>query len=260
MLIFHEGIPRSGKTYEAIAKHLLPAQQQGRHCYVRIDALHFAQLAELAHISLATCQAILHPLDAAQIPELDKIAIPVGAFLIIDELQNYFPDSRKPLSAEMTRFVAEHDHQGLDIVFMGQDLKDCHKIWRRRVNTKINFTKLDMLGAGNHYHWSLSKAIGPEKFKQVSAGKTAYNKAIFGSYKSFEAGAETAQRYADALQSIWANVAFRKWIPCFLSILAMALYYLYDVFQGGRLERSLIGNKTTTLSVTATPHPIVVVK
>ncbi|SFA98722.1 zona occludens toxin [Collimonas sp. OK607] len=168
--------------------------------------------------------------------------IPVGSLMIIDELQNYFPDAgRKPLSPGVTKFVAEHGHKGLDIVFMGQDLKDCHKIWRRRVDTKINFTKLDMVGAGNHYNWSLSKATGPEKFKHVSSGKTPYNKKIFGSYKSFEKGAETAQRYADSRQSIWSNPVFKKWIPLFLVVFCVSVYYVYNAFKGGGLEKSLMG-------------------
>jgi zona occludens toxin len=242
MLIFHEGIPRSGKTYEAVEKHLIPALKQGRHCYVRIDELNFQQLADLAGITLEKCKEILHHLDESQILEVEKIDIPVGSMMIIDELQNYFPEAgRKPLSPGVTKFVAEHGHKGLDIVFMGQDLKDCHKIWRRRVDTKINFTKLDMVGAGNHYNWSLSKATGPEKFKHVSSGKTPYNKAIFGSYKSFEKGAETAQRYADKRQSIWSNSAFRKWIPLFLCVFAVSVWYVYNVFKGGGLEKSLMG-------------------
>ncbi|WP_442784006.1 zonular occludens toxin family protein [Collimonas fungivorans] len=253
MLIFHEGIPRSGKTYEAIEKHLIPALKQGRHCYVRIDELNFPQLADLAGITLEKCQTILHQLDENQIQQVEQIDIPVGSLMIIDELQNYFPDAgRKPLSPGVTKFVAEHGHKGLDIVFMGQDLKDCHKIWRRRVDTKINFTKLDMVGAGNHYNWSLSKATGPEKFKHVSSGKTPYNKAIFGSYKSFEKGAETAQRYADKRQSIWSNAAFRKWIPLFLCIFCVAVWYVYDVFKGGGLEKSLQGKRgASTPTMTA---------
>ncbi|WP_211453024.1 zonular occludens toxin family protein [Collimonas antrihumi] len=247
MLIFHEGIPRSGKTYEAVEKHLIPALKQLRHCYVRIDELNFPQLADLAGITLEKCQEILHQLDENQISEVEKIDIPVGSLMIIDELQNYFPDSgRKPLSPGVTKFVAEHGHKGLDIVFMGQDLKDCHKIWRRRVDTKINFTKLDMVGAGNHYNWSLAKATGPEKFKHVSSGKTPYNKAIFGSYKSFEKGAETAQRYSDKRQSIWSNSAFRKWIPLFLIVFSVSVYYVYNVFKGGGLEKSLMGKHATS--------------
>lgn len=255
MLIFHEGIPRSGKTYEAVAKHLIPALKKGRRCFVRIDALNFEQLASLAEITLEKCQSILTHLDEEQILCLHEYEMPVGSLVIVDELQNYFPDTgRKPLSTGITKFVAEHGHNGLDIVFMGQDLRDCHKIWRRRVDTKINFTKMDMVGKPTKYKWSLSKATQPEKFKHVANGTADYDPAIFGSYKSFEPGAEEAQKYDDKRQNIFNSKAFKQYIPYCLVALGLAGWYLYSSFKGGGLEKSLGGQHagaTPTMSAPA---------
>ena len=255
MLIFHEGLPRSGKSFEAVAKHLIPALKKGRHCYVRIDELNYEQLARLAGIDIDQCNQILHHLDESQILTIDQIEIPIGSLVIIDELQNYFPDTgRRPLSPGVTKFVAEHGHKGLDIVFMGQDLKDCHKIWRRRVDTKILFSKLDMLGS-KKYNWSLSKAIAPEKFKHVSSGTADYDPSIFGSYKSFESGAEVAQTYDDKRRSIWSNKAFRRWIPLFGVILIVAIIYLFNLFKGGGLANSINGNKAAAPVASAVAPP-----
>jgi len=245
MLIFHEGLPGSGKTYEAVAKHLIPALKKGRHVYARIDGLNLDQLATLAGISVDFCRSLCHHVDVEHIKTLEQYDIPVGSLVVIDELQNYFPDSRQKLSDGITQFVAEHRHKGLDIVFMGQDLKDCHKIWRRRVDAKILFSKLDMLGS-KKYRWRMFKAIAPEKFREVSSGEVQYDPAIFGSYKSFEAGAEVAQSYDDKRQSIWHSRMFRRVIPLVVIGGLFAIWYVFDLFKGGGLEKSLAGKTGKT--------------
>lgn len=45
MLIFHEGLPRSGKSYEAMVRHIIPALQKGRHVWAYIEGLNHARIA-----------------------------------------------------------------------------------------------------------------------------------------------------------------------------------------------------------------------
>ncbi|MDR3411034.1 MAG: zonular occludens toxin domain-containing protein [Formivibrio sp.] len=256
MLINHEGIPGSGKTFEAVVKHLVPALKQGRKIFARIDGLNYPQLAKLADISVDYCQELLVHVDEEHIHKIDEYVMPNGSLVLIDELQNYFPNIRKPLSPGVTKFVAEHRHLGLDIVFMCQDLKDVHSIWRRRVDTKIVFSKLDSLGFPSKYSWKLYKAVSPEKFKEVSSGQGTYDKAVFGSYKSFEAGAEKAQTYADKRRSIWSSKLFSRWVPLALIAGVAAVWYLFHLFMGGGLEQSLTprtSSGTPRMSVPAAP-------
>lgn len=240
MLIVHEGIPGSGKTFEAVSKHLIVGLKKKRHCFCRIDELNFPQLAELAGITEEECRKLLVQLTVEQAMVIQTVEMPIGSLVLLDEVQNYFPDERKKLPDDVVKFVAEHRHKGLDIILMCQDLRDVHKIWRRRVDTKIVFTKLDMLG-GKGYRWKLYKAIAPEKFKEVSAGEEKYAKEIFGSYKSFEAGAEAAQKYDDKRRSIWASKFFRYVLPLTLLVGGYAIYYLVHAFTGGGMAKSLGG-------------------
>src|SRR3990172_5966980 len=195
MLIFHGGLPRSGKSFEAVKKHLVPALKSGRHVYARIDGLDYPKIAQVSGISVDRCAELLHHVEEEQVKTIDAMPIPVGSLIVIDEVQNYFPDGRKPLSDGMTKFVAEHGHQGLDILLMGQEFKDMHKLWKNRVSQKVMFNKLDMLGKGDKYRWKLFKAIEPQKFAEVSAGEETYDKEYFGTYKSFVPGAENNQLY-----------------------------------------------------------------
>jgi zona occludens toxin len=250
-LIFHEGIPGCGKTYEAVVKHLIPALKKGRHVFARINGLNFEQLATLAGISLERCEELLHHVEEEQVKAIDQVAMPIGSLVVIDEIQNYFPDTRGKLSDGVTKFVAEQRHNGLDIIAISQDLKDVHKIWRRRVDQKVLFHKLDMLGSAK-YRWKLYKAVGPEKFNEVSSGTEEYDKAVFGSYKSFKDGAEDAQKYDDARASIWSSPLFRRVLPFFLAVAAFAIYYVFQLFRGGGLESKLGGTASkTSTSATA---------
>ena len=51
MIIFHEGMPRSGKSYASTKDHIVPALKKGRAIYARLDGLNYPQLAELAEIT-----------------------------------------------------------------------------------------------------------------------------------------------------------------------------------------------------------------
>lgn len=39
MIFGHEGLPRSGKSYEAVLHHILPALRAKRHVYVRLNGV-----------------------------------------------------------------------------------------------------------------------------------------------------------------------------------------------------------------------------
>ncbi|RWA38908.1 hypothetical protein C5H14_11335 [Xylella fastidiosa] len=39
MLVFNEGVPRSGKSYDAVKHHILPALREGRRVYARLNGL-----------------------------------------------------------------------------------------------------------------------------------------------------------------------------------------------------------------------------
>lgn len=55
MLIFHEGLPGSGKSYEALVSHIIPRLKDGRTVDAYIEGLNFEKIAELAEITLEHC-------------------------------------------------------------------------------------------------------------------------------------------------------------------------------------------------------------
>lgn len=237
MIIFHEGMPRSGKSFAATKDHIVPALKAGRRCYVRIDGIDFAKLAELAAITEDRCRELLTELTEEDVQHLPSISIENDSLVVLDELQNYWPAQKAALSPEMTKWVAEHGHHGLDVLCMGQLLKDCHRTWVNRTNRKIQFVKKDMLGKPDDYKWRMftgsPDSRGNVKFVEVQQGDGTYDPAYFGCYKSHSAGTENKGTYVDDRANIFKSAMFRKWLPILGVCVLSAIGYIIYLFSGG---------------------------
>lgn len=237
MIIFHEGMPRSGKSYSAFVDHIFPALKAGRKVYARLDGIDWSKIAGLADMTEERCRELLIHLEPEDIPTIYKYGIENDSLVVIDELQNYFPYERRPLSPEMTQFIAEHGHHGLDILNMGQVLKDCHKTWINRTNRKLQYIKKDMLGKPDEFKWTMYTGSldknGNVKFTEVSKGDGTYDPKYFGCYKSHSDGTDNKGTYADERVNIWKSPIFRKWIPLLGVMSVCSLGYVVYLFKGG---------------------------
>ncbi|MDR1996481.1 zonular occludens toxin domain-containing protein [Azonexus sp.] len=240
MIIFHEGMPRSGKSYAATADHIVPALKSGRRLYVRIDGIDHDKLAYLASITLDRCCELLTILTEEDVQKLDQVEIENDSLVVIDELQNFFPNQRAPLSVGMTKWIAEHGHHGLDVLCMGQLLKDCHRTWINRTNRKIQFIKKDMLGKPDEYKWRMftgsPDARGTVKFVEVQKGDGKYDEKFFGCYKSHSEGTENKGTYEDERANIFKSPMFRRWLPLMGIVMLVAVGWLIHIFNGGLVK------------------------
>ncbi|MCL2341252.1 MAG: zonular occludens toxin domain-containing protein [Proteobacteria bacterium] len=240
MIIFHEGMPRSGKSYAATVDHIIPALKNGRRLYVRIDGINHDKLADLAGITPERCHELLTPLTEEDVQKLDQIDIDNDSLVVIDELQNYFPSQKAPLTAGMTKWIAEHGHHGLDVLCMGQLLKDCHRTWVNRVNRKIQFIKKDMLGKPDQYKWRMftgsPDARGTVKFIEVQKGDGKYDSKYFGAYASHSEGTDNKGTYEDDRANVFKSRIFKKWIPLYVAVFLVAVFYVYRFFHGAGAE------------------------
>lgn len=208
MIIFHEGLPRSGKSYAALVDHIIKALKKGRKVFAYIEGLDFQRISEASEIPLETVQELLTQITREQVPDIYKF-VQNDSLIVIDELQNFWPTGRGKLSPEITQFVTEHGHRGLDILCMGQVLGDCHSIWRGRVDTKIIFRKRDSIGKENEYRWTVCRALGAGKFKETTSGVAKYDPKYFGCYASHTDGTGNTDNYADDRANIKNSKAFK---------------------------------------------------
>lgn len=233
MFTFHEGLPRSGKSYECVVKQIIPALMKGRTVYAYIEGLNHELIASLADITTEQCKELLIQVEESQVTKIYDI-VKNDSLVIIDELQDFFPSGRQKLSPEMTKFVTQHGHDGLDIIGMGQSLLDCHNIWRRRCQRKIIFTKLDMLGMENRYSWEMytGKATNKDiKFVKINSGTEKYEERYFGTYKSHTDDTLNTGNLKDDRSNIFKTSGFRFGLPAALVVGFFAIQHLIGFFS-----------------------------
>ncbi|WP_454845804.1 zonular occludens toxin domain-containing protein [Ralstonia thomasii] len=262
MFIFHEGLPRSGKSYEAMVKRIIPALQKGRKVFARLNGMDYEKIAEVAEMPLERVRELLHEIPKDKVKEWFKV-VENDSLVILDELQNFWPDSGRRLPLDQIEAISEHGHRGLDIVGMGQLLKGkggCDANWVNRCDQKIVFEKQNARGADDKYRWTAYKGKlvdGKIQFLKVNTGVVSYDKKYFGTYATRVDGSDNAETYQDARTNVWNNPVLRKFAPAMLICAGVAVWYLWHAFKGGGLEKSLGGHKVEkSVTVTSTPPAV----
>ncbi|HGF7227516.1 TPA: zonular occludens toxin domain-containing protein [Vibrio cholerae] len=255
MIIFHEGLPRSGKSYEAVVKHIIPALASGRKVFARINGLNYEKLAELAGITVERCRELLIHIEESQVLDVYR-HIDQDSLLVLDELQNFFPNQRKPLDPKMMRFIAEHGHYGLDILILGQSFNDIHSVWRRRTERKVMFLKLSAVGKDNSYNWTAYQAIPQNdrdpKWNKAANGIEKYDSKFFGSYASHVPSVDNKGAYADGRFNIFNRKSLRYGLPALLLFGCYGIYYISNFFSD---ESPITKPKPTSPSSSSAPAP-----
>lgn len=231
MIIFHEGLPGSGKSYEAVVKHVIPAIAQGRAVYAYVNGLNHDKIAQLAEVTPERGRELLFQIEREQVPEIYR-HVQDNALVIIDEMQNFWPHGRTKLGPDITEFVTEHRHRGLDIIGMGQDLRDVHALWRRRTSQKTVFNKLDAVGMEHKYAYRVYKAVEPEKFQKVSNGTGTYEEKYFGTYKSHVSDDTNTLNYKDSRAVVFNTPLFKFVIPGVGLAAIAAVWFIARIFSG----------------------------
>lgn len=241
MIIFHEGLPRSGKSYEAMVRHIIKALQAGRKVQAYIEGLNFEKIAEAAELPLERVQELLTQIEADQVKSVPTWA-QQNSLVVIDEVQDFWPTARQPLPEDVTKFVTQHGHLGIDLLLMGQDLRDVHNLWRRRVDMKIVFMKRDMIGKDQSYKYTVYKARKTDKdtvFEKISDGVREYDKRYFGTYASHVSTDVQTENYKDERANLFRTAAFRFWLPLAALGVIVAIGVLIYMFKGGGLASSV---------------------
>lgn len=230
MLIFHEGLPGSGKSFAAMVDHIGPALKKGRKVYAYVEGLNHEKIAEALELPLETVQELLHQVQREHVPTIYE-HVENDALVVIDELQNFWPSGRQKLSPEITQFVTEHRHRGLDVLCMGQALADCHTLWKRRIENRIAFSNLDALGSDKRFSWTMYKQTRPDTWEKTTSGTGQYDPRFFGTYKSHTDGTKNTEHYKDRRAVIWNSPVFKYALPGFIIVAALALWFIVKIFS-----------------------------
>lgn len=246
MILFYEGLPRSGKSLNAIKEYVVPMLKKGRTVYAYIEGLNHQKIAELSDITLEKCEDLLMQLKREEVLKWPQI-VTNDAFLVIDEAQNFYPNSRKVSTPELISAVAEHGHRGLDILLMGQVFSDVDKLWTGRCAQRVLFQKREAAGKPDEFSQIIYKPIivgDRTKWQELKRIKgIPYDKNFFGAYASHQSDTDNKDTLIDDRANVWNTTLVRRTLPIFAFIALLSLAYLIYMFMGGGLQRSLTPNK-----------------
>lgn len=238
MIIFHEGLPRSGKSYEAMTRHVFAALQAGRKVYAYVEGINHEKIGQVLDMPTERVRDLLHQINADDVQNVWSI-VEDNSLVVLDEAQDFWPTGRTRLGPEMTKFITQHGHRGLDILLMGQVLSDVHKLWRGRVSQKVLFHKLDAVGLEQRYAVTVYKATAPEKFVEISKTTGVYDAKYFGTYASHVSDATNTLNYKDDRANV-RNAWWVRWgLPLAVGLAAWGVYTAWSFFHPTAVAKPL---------------------
>lgn len=240
---FHEGLPGAGKSYEACVFHILPALKAGRQVVTNIRGINWEKFAELLDEPVEYVRMLLIYVEPAEqdgaAGDVERVKnefadkTPDNAMIVWDEIQDYFPSGNYKLPLNQQKFWTEHRHRGLEIVIMGQDRDDVHKIIRSRIEDIIYFLKLQAIGRPNQYKWEQWQKQAKGKFVKIGSGVRSYETKYFGLYSSHRRETVKGSVYQTERTNVLKNSKLLSLGVPFVFVGAFyAVYHLYGFFTG----------------------------
>ncbi|MFH4776801.1 zonular occludens toxin domain-containing protein [Vibrio alginolyticus] len=226
------GRPRSGKSYESVVYHILPAVKSGRKVITNVTL----NVDWFVKIFGEQVRDLIVVIDG-QLNEFGKLDRPFskhehykdewrdeknrGPLFVIDEAHMVLPN--RNLDASILEFYSMHGHYGIDIYLLTQDLRKIH----RDVKAMIEMT----------YYCAKNTAFGSDKTytKKVRVGATTevvneeirkYKAAYFPAYQSHtQSKGSVAEAMANDIKPIWKRWPFYG-AALFLTLGIVSLVYL----------------------------------
>lgn len=246
MYVFNEGVPRSGKSYDAVLTHLLAALSVGRKVYARINGLNFEAIAVYLGVSVEYVSSLLRVVTNAEVRTLfvarqdahggwyidDELK---DALFIIDECHEFYVASRNAIDPAIEQFFALCGQNGMDGVLMSQWYKRLHSSVRARVERKNVFQKLTAVGMTGRYLVKRYHATEPDRFELVDTQTLSYDKAIFPLYAGYAPGADNVAVYKAGGSTVWQRLAKYAWIVVPLFVIGVWYFVKFLHSDGTQL-------------------------
>lgn len=283
MLIFNDGPPRAGKSYDVVLNHVVPALQKGRQVYARLDGFDddacFAKIAAFASVPEAKVRECLHHVPTEDVVKLFQCRYqnPTGeegagryvladerlknALVIIDEVHEFYPAAMRALPAEQEKFFARHGQFGMDVIVASQDFGAMHDDIRCRVERKVLFRKLShfaalaWLGIGGKGRYSKRYYVtsGAGKFKEIKSEQHSYDARVFPLYRSFQPGVENLEVYEGGKVEA-AGYGLKFYLPLAAVLGIVGLWFAFRIFdkdESPLLAQAKAAKQTPTLAQSA---------
>lgn len=249
MLVFNEGVPRAGKSYDAVKHHILPALKRGRRVYARVNGLKHEAIADYLKLSHERVRELLNVVDTKDVvttfqcyrdDESGQWKIPEqfkDALIVIDEVHEFYVQERKPLPPAVENFFALLGQNGGDGVILTQWLNRVHSAIKARIEKKNSFQKLSAVGMEGKYLVTYYQTVAAGKFEKIGSATKNYDKAIFPLYDGYAPGSDNTEVYKEGGVSVWGALAVKGTIAGVAGIAAVVVLMLFFSGNMGLVEK-----------------------
>lgn len=258
-----EGIPGSGKSYEAVAMHVLPTLAVGRKVITNLPLLvEFIEALSPDYVGLVELrtrpQAVRGVWDAAAVDDKgngDAFKLFDGAALaaplqgsVFGSVWDYYSDWKHPKTGQGPLFIIDeahlalptvgtnpeviewfklHRHFNCDVLLATQSFRDLNQPIARLIALIIKCRKGDILGLKNQY---IRKVHAGYRGAVISTEERKYKPEIFTLYRSHTQGNSVSESAAtDVLPFI---VKFRRFTRVFIGVtLCYCAWVAYKYFS-----------------------------
>lgn len=259
MLVFNEGVPRAGKSYDAVKSHILPTLKKGRRVFARLNGLDHEKIAQYLDMSLSDVQTLLLIVDTKDVrqtfrcyqDDTGKWCIPdefKDALIVIDEVHEFYVKQRLPLPDAEENFWALLGQNGGDAVIMTQWINRVHQAIVARIERKNVFQKLTAVGLKTRYRVTFYHSTSPGKFERVGGKTEKYDPAIYPLYHGYAPGADNTEVYEEGSTNIWKALAVKGSLYL-LAGLVGAYFFVGYFFNGVSGEEESVPTKISADAV-----------
>lgn len=255
-----EGIPGSGKSYEAVVYHVLPMLQAGRKVITNLPLLveMFAAI-DPAFVPLIELRRRPKPVmgtwDADSMddsgngnafklfPDAESHYKPTESVTVFGHVWDYYSTWKHPETGQgpviiidechlalpavgtdkqVVEFFKLHRHFNVDILLMTQSFRDINQPIARLMAMLIKCRKADILGKKNEY---IRKVHAGYRGAVISTETRPYKAQYFPLYKSHTQGNSVAESAASDVAPL--SVKLRRWTWGFWIFTAVVIAWLY---------------------------------
>lgn len=247
-----EGIPGSGKSYEAVAFHVLEALKSGRkvvtnlplnvEAFASIDPV-YRSLIEIRHqpanIRGVWDAADIAKKDAFQLFDDGHVEVPAvsavtfggvwdyystwrddegrGVLFVIDECHVALPKVGTPDS--VVQWFKLQRHFNVDVLLITQSFRDINQPIAQLLATVIKCRKADVLGKADYY---IRKVHAGYRGALIQTDQRPYKPQYFSLYRSHTQGTAASESAAQDMSPMIVKFNRVKWVVLAVGVVAMA--------------------------------------
>jgi zona occludens toxin len=222
------GSPGSGKSYEAVVFHVLPALQDGRKVKTNLP-INIAEFEARVPGSSALIE-ILEPAPGKprRFVDVDDFmddwraeGTNQGPLIVVDEAHHIF---RGIVSPQLLEYFALHRHYGVDILLVTQTWRQVHPEIRDMVQMCYRVRKATALGSSKSYIRKVQDGVRGEVTNQNIRTYDPKNYPLYRSHT--QTNKAVIEAAAKDIKPIWKHWSVYGAAIC-------AVFAVYGIFNGG---------------------------